>query len=204
MNIIAKMLVIWAGIIFPGCAYRLTNKTFTPPANINAIAIESPYNTSEQVLPMEILWNQVQREFIKFGQPRLTSRKNADAIMTIKIVASDIKPTGTASIQAIDQDPSPGSGGYEDPNAYPNLKKAGRWTILSNVSFIVLAEVYDLRTRQKIFTRKYPRSLNFHSIRSSPPTEAKANYLMYEEAINASFKKMSKSISSRIVQDFLN
>ena len=66
MNIIAKMLIICAGIIFPGCAYRLTNKTLTPPANINSIAIESPYNTSEQVLPMEIMWNQVQREFIKF------------------------------------------------------------------------------------------------------------------------------------------
>ena len=204
MNIIAKMLIICAGIIFPGCAYRLTNKTLTPPANINAIAIESPYNTSEQVLPMELIWNQVQREFIKFGRPRLTSRKNADAIMTLKIVSSAITPTGTASIQAISDDPKPGSSNYEDPNAYPNLKKAGRWTIRSNISFTILAEVFDLRTRRKIFTKRYPRSLDFYSIRSSPPTEAKANYLMYEEAINASFKKMSKSISTRIVQDFLN
>ncbi len=204
MNIIAKMLIICAGIIFPGCAYRLTNKTLSPPENINSIAIESPYNTTEQVLPMEIIWNQVQREFIKFGRPRLTSRKNADAIMTLKIVSSDIKPTGTASITAISEDPKPGSEDYDDPDAYPNLKKAGRFTTSSNISFTVLAEAFDLRTRRKIFSKKYPLSQGFNSIRSSPPTEAKANYLMYEEALNASFQKMSESISTRIVQDFLN
>lgn len=204
MNIIAKILILSAGIIFPGCAYRLTNKTYIPPANVYSIAVESPYTTSEQVLPIEMIWNQVQREFIKFGRPRLTSRKNADAIMTIKVISGDITPTGTPSIQAIDEEPKKGNSNYYDPQAYPNLKKAGRWTIWENLSFAVLVEVHDLRTRQKIYTKKYAKSMNFHSIRSSPPTEAKANYLMYEEAINASFKKMSQSISTEIVQDFLH
>ena len=143
------------------------------------------------------------KRIYKIWSPRLTSRKNADAILTIKIMAGDIRPTGTASIEAITDSPDAGSSNYYDPNAYPNLKKAGRWTIWENVSFTVLAEVHDLRTRKIIFSKKYPQSLNLHSIRSSPPTEAKANYIMYEEAIQATFKKLSRSISQQIVRDFL-
>ena len=203
MSIIPKKIVIMAVTLFPGCAYRLTNKAYNAPANIRSIAIESPYNTSDQVLPLEQLWTQVQREFIKFGRPRVSSRSKADSIMTLKILNSDIAPTGAASLQAISDSPEPGSSNYYDPNAYPNLKKAGRWTTLSNINFIVEVEVIDLRTRKKIFSKRYPQSVNFHSIRSSPPTEAKANYLMYEEAITATFKKMSRTVSKQLVRDFL-
>ena len=75
MNIIAKILILSAGIIFPGCAYRLTNKTYIPPANVYSIAVESPYTTSQQVLPIEMIWNQVQEEFIKFGRPETHHEK---------------------------------------------------------------------------------------------------------------------------------
>ena len=123
MNIIYLIAPILAGTILPGCSYRLTNKSLTPPAEIRSIAIESPYNTSEQVFPIEILWNQTQREFIKYGRPRLTSRQNADAILTLKILHGEIAPTGTASIEAISSDPKYGSDSYLNPNAYPNLAK---------------------------------------------------------------------------------
>ena len=42
--------------------------------------------------------------------------------MTIKVISGDITPTGTPSIQAIDEEPKKGNSNYYDPKAYPNLK----------------------------------------------------------------------------------
>ena len=161
MNIIAFIPLLLAGTLLPSCSYRLTNKSLTPPAEIKSIAIESVYNTSEQVFPWRFF--ESNSSSLKVLDDLDLPLENADAILTLKLLAGDIRPTGTASIEAVSESPKSGSSNYYDPNAYPNLKKSGRWTIWENVSFTVKAEIHDLRTKKIIFSKNYPQSMNFHS-----------------------------------------
>ena len=61
------------------------------------------------MFPIENSMESDSKRIYKISMPQDQLQENADAILTIKIMAGDIRPTGTASIEVIIDSPDAGS-----------------------------------------------------------------------------------------------
>lgn len=197
------ILILTICLMTSSCAYRFTNVAMSAPTGIQSIAIEGVYDTSREVIPHEVLWNAVAEEFAKNGRLTVTSKEEADALVTIHITQAEVSPTGAPSAESIDRDPPIGTNNYPDPFAFKNLKKAGSWTTDEAISYTININIYNLYTRQTLFKRSYATSGNFKSIRASTVAQTRTGYLLYHEALQARMRSLSQGLARKIVTDFL-
>jgi hypothetical protein len=187
------------------CAYRFSNASLTPPAGIRSVYIEAVYDTGKEVIPHELLWQAVQREFASNGSVLITSRQDADAIISLEITSSSVTPAGTPNtVDRSTKDPKPAERFGLDPFAYKNLRVAGNYTTYENLSFTVLAKAWDLKNRTEIFAKSYNMGGQFRSVTETKLVQKSTAFLHYGESLEARFDIVSRSIARRIVTDFLS
>ncbi|SMF55461.1 LPS assembly lipoprotein LptE [Pseudobacteriovorax antillogorgiicola] len=205
LSILSRKLVLALVIScsLGSCAYRFTNVVMTVPEGVQSIAVEGIYDTSREVIPHEILWTSLMEEFARNGRLVLTSKEEADALMTVQIKDAQVFPSGAPSSEAITKDPIVSDTDKGNPFAFKNLRRAGNWTTTETVTYTIEVEVHNLRTRETIFSRNYSTSGSFRSIRASSVAQTRSGYLLYEEALQARMKSMSEGIARKVVTDFL-
>ena len=67
----------------------------------------------------------------------------------------------------------------------------------------VEVEIWNLKSKDRIFTRSYSVGGSFISIRDEARAGISTQYLLYDEALRKRFLIMSQSIAERVVSDFL-
>ena len=202
--IVHKIFLLAVIVPLMGCAYRFTNLAMTPPAGITSISVEGVYDTSEDVLPHEYLWNAVQQALAANGRMRLTSQDRADAILRIHMKRGHEAPSGTVVRDAVAKDPKiTDSANVPPPDAFKRLTRAGAWTLEEILDLTVEVEVYRIEDRKLIFKSSYSDNTTFKSQRSQDLAQANTQFLLYEESLGASFVLLSKRIADKIVADLL-
>ena len=186
-----------------GCVYRFTNVVMKPPAGVYSVAIEAIYDTSREVIPHEYLWVELQRAFAASGKVRVTSQKNADALVRAHITSASIESSGSTE---------KGGGGLgrdtqlkrgEDPpfpSHFRNLNVSGRFAENVAMSFSVTVEIWDLNKRKLIKSGSYSGGAATLSHRG---TSQQAQFIVLEEALQNNFKVAARGIADRVVNDFL-
>ena len=168
------------------------------------MAVESVYDTSREILPHELLWEELQRAIAAEGHLRLVSSSRADALLRARIKSARFSPTGTVvRPQPMIKDPPPMQPGqlpfnYRD---FRTLTEAAELMPSTSVVIEVELQLWHLTTQQKLFERTYVQSESFLSVR--PSTSPRNNHLRDNEAFRADFARMSRSIAERFISDLL-
>lgn len=203
-----KIRIMCLCMFFAGCTYRFTNDSIVKPQGVRTIAVEAVYDTSREVIPHEILWESLQLAIAADGHLRLVGQSEADALMRAHIKSAAITADGGEQNSGAKKDPKP----YADeslvppPNEFPNLALSGRYRDSARVSYETQIEVFHLHTRELLFKQTYSGSEMFravHQTASRQFTVPENDFLRFEEAANAKFKEISKSIARQAVRDFL-
>lgn len=196
-------LLTLMGFTIGGCVYRFTNVVMKPPEGIRSIAIEAIYDTSQEVLPHELLWEALHRAFAENGHLRLTSRDKADALLRAHLTTASIGPTGAPDEGNNQKDPEVTPWKKPDPTSFKNLSRAGKWATLEQIVFQVDIEITDLDSRKTIFKSTYSTSGTVKSHRSIDVGQINTHFLLFEEGINSRFKELATSISKKVVSDVM-
>ena len=207
-NCLKKLLLLIVCIVLnQGCAYRFSHlqKLKYP---FKTIAVEAVYDTSSEVLPHEMMWEEMQKAFARDGRLLLTSPQKADALITMHLKSSQLNAAGTV----VDQDRSAGNesiridrklfNGKEPPIAQ-NLKKittAGEVSDRLSLAVQVEVKIWDLSDRKVVLSRDYNLSEIYLS--EDNVGDQMNEFLNHEEKFSSDFKRISQNLASRVVQDF--
>ncbi len=196
-------LVVSVGL--SSCVYRFTNLHVSAPEGIRTVSVESVYDTSREILPHELLWEELQRTIAAEGHLMLASRSKADALLRVRIKNARFSPTGTVvKPQSMTKDPSTISPTQESmPNYrdFRNLTEAAELMPSTAVLLEVDVQLWHLEKRTLLFEKTYVQSESFLSVR--PSTSPRNNHLRENEAFRADFGRMSKAIAEKVVADLL-
>ena len=196
-------LLLSLGHSLSSCAYRFTNVAMSPPKGINSIAVEGIYDTSREVIPHEILWTSLMEEFGRNGRLMVTSKENADALVRVQLKEASVFPSGAQNAEPIYKDPVVTADNKRTPGEFKNLRRAGNWTTSETLTYNIVVEVHNLKTREKIFERTYSTGGVFRSFRDSTVAQPTTGFLLYEEALEARMKSISASLARKVVTDIL-
>ena len=195
---------------FFGCAYRLTNLHIQNPDNIHSIAIESIFDTGSQVIPHEQMWDQLQRAFAANGHLKVTSAKNADALLRAHIRTSEINKSGDLldkNPTNIRKDPDIFEGNNPQPPSLSptdgplrDLTTASRVYSKDATTFVVDVEVWNLETRQLMLQRTYHGRTEALAIAPAQPDLA---FIRHDEVTDRNMTTVAKQIAENVVSDLL-
>lgn len=191
--------------VLQSCAYRFTNQAMTPPQGMKKIAVEAIYDTSQTVLPHEILWKEIQDAIARNGHIILTSQEEADGILRIHLKTAEIASSGYPESDSQEYDePKVTETIKPPPTEYRPITKASSWTTKESITFAIDVELWNLHTKKIIKKGSYSASDTFTSLFSKTTQyQIQTHFLLYEEALKTAFKAQSKTISEKIVTDLL-
>jgi hypothetical protein len=195
-----KVLLPFLFLFLVSCTYRFTNIATDRPAGIESIAVAAVYDTTSEIIPHDIFWTAMQKAVIDNGRLRLTSEDKADALLR-----SHIK---SASFRSKDAAPTSG----KQPKILPNTNILGKdidpmtqSEAASTEEILVIlvdVEVWDLKTRSKIFSKTYSsgnrivdRSYDARSVAMD------GQFLVYTESVNTMLADVAADMSANIISD---
>ncbi len=198
-------LPIAASLGLYGCVYRFTNLHVSAPEGIRTIAVESVYDTSREILPHELLWEEMQRTIAAEGHLILAPSSKADALLRLQIKSARLSPTGTVvKPQAMIKDPPTISAAQDSKPSYREFRTLTEAAELMPSTAIVIeveVQLWHMESRKLLFEKSYVQSESFLSVR--PSTSPRNNYLRENEAFRADFGRMAKAISEKVISDLL-
>lgn len=188
-----------------GCAYRFTNLRFSPPVGVKKIAVEAIYDVSREVLPHDILWVELQREIARTGKVVVGSAQNSEAIMRVKLAGAGLTPVDSVPIQSATRYPQlkdklPTTLEQLEQADILDMAKATKRGSKESLAVQLEVEVWSLTSRKLLFKRSYAGAGEVESVTLDANG---SGYLKYEEKIARRFQQISKSLSRKIVSDFL-
>jgi len=202
------ILLLVVPVFWLGCTYRFTNDSIVMPQGVRSIAVEAIFDTGREVVPHEILWESLQFALAADGHLKLVSQRDADALMRARIKSARISADGGEQHSGTKKDPKPYAADVPvaTPDQFPNLAISGRYRDSARVSLELEIEVYHLHTRDLLFSQTYAGSEVFravHQTASRQFTVPENDFLRFEEASQAKFKDITRSIARQAVRDFL-
>ena len=186
------------------CVYRFTNLHMKAPEGAKTIAIEAVYDTGKTVLPHEILWEELQKQFAINGKLKLAPASEADLYLRAHIMRSSISPTSTEKVRTTEPDSFYSSGSPPmpwRPQEYPNYNVASSYSKTETLSLSLEVEVWNLHTRKKIFRDVYSGGETWTVYDGSLPPEFA--FLKAEESFEEAFEGLSFGLARAIVRDVL-
>lgn len=192
-------------ICHSSCAYRFTNNHVRKPAGIESVAVEAVYDTTRAVLPHELLWQELQRAIAADGKLHLTTQSKADALVRAHLMTGDTRTGRIASKTENDRDPE-----LETPEEFvrtgniadfKRLTQAGEHTLDNKLVLGIRIEVIDLRSKRVLLNKTYRGIEEIKTARKGD--DPGSFFLIYTEATENQFRKISRRIATRMVQDLL-
>lgn len=189
-----------------GCAYRLTNLHIQNPGDIETIAIEAIFDTGGQVIPHEVLWDQLQRAFAANGHLKVSSAKTADALLRAHIRQSTVDKLefyDTNKKDDIRKDPDIYAGRSEPPapEALSDLTRASKFYNRDATSFTVDIEVWNLETHKLMMQRTYSGRVDTLAVRNNDLKDV--ILIRHDEALDLRMNVVAKQIAETVVTDLL-
>ena len=195
------MLPLIASIfICSACSYRFTNLSTEVPQELRSISFEAIYDTSRTVLPHQHLWEELQRAFAADGHLLVRSQGRADAVLRAHILSASVGPTGRAEANGLTKDQEKYRKPAPKPNQFRDLNLAGEYTQEELIQVAIDIEVINLYTKKVLFTKRYAGAEKFRSLHK---VQGSSQYLLYDEALSFSFRKISRNIAQNVVRDFI-
>lgn len=198
-----KMILI--ALLLGGCVYRFTNLHVKPPQGIRAIAVEAVYDTTRNVLPHHLLWQNVQKEIALDGHLALVSQDEAEALLRLHLKWATLTPVAESTVGNTDKK-DPKVLDVENPPNYRKfnvLPRAGRAATKEVITILVETDLWNLKTGEEIFKRTYSmRSVDYPARHNSQDLE-QVIFPWTMEAYNSQFDEITKRIGRRIVTDLL-
>ena len=203
---------LWVGvvsIVMSGCAYRFTNRYVKIPAGVRTVAVEAVFDTSQEVLPHEMLWQSLQRAFAADGHWQLVGQSQADALVRAHIREGNVTAVGTNLDNDLNsrgvvkiKDPKVFDGGPPPvPSDFSQMTQAGKFRDQGTMKTVVEVEAWNLSTHQLIARKVYPVTSGFRALHAASGVTTKFNdHLRYEEATREAFLHMSESIAKDFVK----
>ena len=195
--------------VLSGCAYRFTNRHVKLPAGVHSVAVEAVFDTSQEVLPHEMLWQSLQRAFAADGHWQLVSQSQADALVRAHVRAASVTAVGTNLDNDLNsrgvvkvKDPEAFDGGPPPvPSDFNQMTQAGKFRDQGTLTTVVEVEAWNLSTRQLIARKVYPVTSGFRALHAASGVTTKFNdHLRYEEATREAFLHMSDGIAKDFVR----
>ena len=189
-------------IFLSSCSYRFSNTAMSSPVGVKTIAFQGVYNTSRKVWPAHVLWGELQRSFARKGKMRLTKPSQADILLRAQIEQASSSP-GDVYRSTNDKDPKGNNIYSAAPEEFRNLLRAGSWALKESMNISVKIEVWDLRTKKKLFSSSYPGQATIPTYQAENVAEISTHYLLFQESKTNAFKAMARSIADKAASDFL-
>ncbi len=205
-------LVVWflvaASLCFTAasCSYRLTNLHTAAPNGIKTVFVEAVYDTGSEVVPHELLWDELQRAIAANGQLHLARPSGADAILRAQIISSQMGKAGERRVsqnnrKTREPDYFVGQSSPPTKGQVRNLSVADDYYLKTRWQSFVRVELWDLRNQKLILQREYPMSGEVLANRGD--VSAQLHHLRHEESFNASFGNSARSVAEKVVTDIL-
>lgn len=205
-------LIVWLTVTVclcfaaSSCSYRLTNLHTAAPNGIKTVFVEAIYDTGSEVLPHELLWDELQRAIAANGQLHLARPSGADAILRAQIISSQ---TGKAGERRVSQsnrkskEPDYFAGQSSPPTKgkVRNLSIADDYYLKTRWQSFVRVELWDLRSQKLILQREYPMSGEVLANRGD--VSAQLHHIRHEESFSASFGNSARAVAEKVVTDIL-
>lgn len=188
------------------CSYRLTNLHTSAPNGIKTVFVEAVYDTGSEVLPHELLWDELQRAIAANGQLHLARPSGADAILRAQIISSQTGKAGERRVSQTNRktrEPDYFAGQSAPPTKgkVRNLSVADDYYLKTRWQSFVRVELWDLRTQKLILQREYPMSGEVLANRGD--VSAQLHHLRHDESFNASFGNSARAVAEKVVTDIL-
>ncbi|MBM4252205.1 MAG: hypothetical protein FJ146_09560 [Deltaproteobacteria bacterium] len=203
------LVFLLPAFVLAGCAYRFTNRHVKLPAGVHSVAVEAVFDTSQEVLPHEMLWQSLQRAFAADGHWQLVSQSQADALVRAHVRAASVTAVGTNLDNDLNsrgvvkvKDPEAFDGGPPPvPSDFNQMTQAGKFRDQGTLTTVVEVEAWNLSTRQLIARKVYPVTSGFRALHAASGVTTKFNdHLRYEEATREAFLHMSDGIAKDFVR----
>ena len=194
-------LAVLLAVVLPGCAYRFTNQHIDRPANIRTVAVEAIYDTTREVVPHEILWENLQKAIAEDGHLQLAHRGTADALLRAHLRKASTSPTGTVT-KTNEKKKDPEVFNRQDPpelGEIPRMALAREYRNQALLSYEVAVELVHLRTRDVLFRKTYSLATVYRTFSSRRSND----FLRAEEALQADFASTSLGMSRQMIKDIL-
>ena len=133
---------------------------------------------------------------------RLTKPSQADILLRAQIEQASSSP-GDVYRSTNDKDPKGNNIYSAAPEEFRNLLRAGSWALKESMNISVKIEVWDLRTKKKLFSSSYPGQATIPTYQAENVAEISTHYLLFQESKTNAFKAMARSIADKAASDFL-
>jgi hypothetical protein len=196
-------------LLVTSCAYRFSNLHVKSPNKIETIAFESVFDSGGEVVPHELLWDELQRAFAANGHLKVSSLKSADALLRAHIRSATTGKAGNRNTH---------SGTLKDPPLYDvksdprkpgelrDLSTARDYFTKSSTSFVVDVEVWDIKTRALILQRTYGGAFEAQAVLADAGALSgvrEVTFVRHEESVQRGFARVSRNIAETVVSDLL-
>jgi hypothetical protein len=170
------------------------------------VYVEAVYNTAQEPVPHEVLWDELQRALAATGRLHLSTANDADIIIRTHLTQSSSGKAGERKSPANNKrEPEPDLfSGQREPPGRGQLKDisiADDYFLKTSWSSTIEVEVWDLHTKTLLMRRQYALSGEIPTVRGDIPTEA--HHLRNEESFYYGFSNSSRAVAERIVSDLL-
>ena len=128
------------------------------------------------------------------------SQGRSDALLRAHITSASVGPTGRSEANGLSKDLEKFRKPAPKPNQFRDLNLAGEYTQEELIQVAVNIEVINLYTKKTLFTKRYAGAEKFRSLHK---VQGRSQYLLYDEALNSSFRKISRNIAQNVVRDFI-
>ena len=173
------------------------------PPGAKSIGIEAIHDTGKMVLPHEILWQELQRQFAINGRLIVVPVHKADLYLRAHIISASIDPLLTEERKTMEPDSffdfSSNPAKPLAMKSYPNYNIASSYPITEALNVEMGVELWDLHRNKKVFWKNYSVETTWTVYDASLPPEY--TFLQTEETFEAAFLQLSQQVSRKIIKD---
>lgn len=197
--VLAGLLLVVQG----GCTYRFSNSFRQAKTSIRTICFESLYATAKDVLPIQHIWDALQKRVALDGTFILDDCAVADAIVVGHILDGSVRSSGSVTdINDIKVDPNTYDPLTADPAAFRRLESARRIIKGQQITYVLQVDVHDLRTRARLLSKVYSRSETFLPLEDK--IEKRQQFPIVEEAIQYRSRSIGRELAGQVISDLRN
>lgn len=190
--------------LFHSCAYKFSLVSRQNAGRYKSLYVARSLNPIGSVLPCDVFEDEIQKSMIQnFPDIRLESSTNADLYMRIvyqkldSTIPSDVLPL-TGEISSINEYHTQ-RGEVKNPLALEDIKQGRNKRLKDILTLVVLIEVWDLYSREMIFSKSYSASENYNVF-----FHPKLRLLEMDSRQSSILINLSKIIAQKTVGDLVN
>lgn len=202
----SSFCLLWfTGILISSCAYHFTLGARPHKGRYQSLYVARSLNPSGSLLPLEVLEEELQKSFIQnLSDIHLVSEPRADLFLRFVVHQLDdaLFSETEQTTESLSFDSSSGlkteSGKLKHPLKQDNLKKSNYGLVWETMKLSVTLELWDLKTRQRVFSKNYSQDQRFRVLFS-----ASSRMIELHQKEEEILRNVSKKMVRTIIDDLI-